>query len=278
MDQRKFPRKITGILVLIAIILISCQTRIDEHVSVEHSPSLSMDATLSRTPTPEPTITHTSTLTQTSTSLPTETPTSTITSTPTITATPTITLTPTYAFPVVTINVAAAHCRYGPSKAYLHAADLYEGDQGVVHGRFLYSDWLYIKWEKLHYHCWVSPYVVDVSGDISIILYQNVELWRIPSTLYEAPKNVRAYRQGDTVTITWDSVWMTEDDDRGYLIEAWVCQNGAYMWWTASFEDQFTTSYSVQDDDSCQSPSSGVIYTVEKHGYTQPVTIPWPGH
>ncbi len=266
------------LLIIILLVLTACLPRLesqqDEIESTEFPPVKSPILTVEL----EPTRTETATMTPTSTSTATQTLTPTATETPTITPTPSITPTPTYAFPEVTVNVAAAHCRYGPSKAYLHAADLYEGDKGVVHGRFLYSDWLYIKWDKLNYHCWVSPYVVDVSGDISIILYQNVELWRIPSTLYEAPTNVRASRKGDTVTITWNSVWMTEDDDRGYLIEAWVCQNGAYIWWTASFDNQFTTSYSVIDDDSCQSPSSGVIYTVEKHGYTDPATIPWPGH
>ena len=115
-------------------------------------------ATLTATETPTNTSTPTETLTPTVTLTPTETP------TPTITATPTMTLTPTYAFPDVVVNVAAAHCRYGPSKAYIHAADLYEGDHGVVHNRFVYSDWLYVKFDKLNYHCWVSPYVVDIDG------------------------------------------------------------------------------------------------------------------
>ena len=93
--------------------------------------------------------------------LPTETPASTLTFTPTIietliptftltpsiTPSPTITPTPTFAFPVVTVN-QQAHCRYGPSGAYLHAADLYAGDVGTVRGRFAYSKWLYIKFDK----------------------------------------------------------------------------------------------------------------------------------
>ena len=212
------------------------------------------------------TVTMTPTVTQT----PTETP------TPTITATPTMTLTPTYDFPDVVVNVAAAHCRYGPSKAYIHAADLYEGDHGVVHGRFLYSDWLYVRWDKLNYHCWVSPYVVDVTGDINDLLYKDLDLQSIGSNMYGPPPWVEAYREGDQVTISWAEVWMTEDDDRGYLIEAWVCQNGAYMWWTAGFENQYITTYTVTDDGTCSQPSSGVIYTVEKHGFSLPLTIPWP--
>lgn len=232
------------------------------------------------------TLTETKTVTPTVTPSPTQSPsptgteTLTPTSTPTVTKThtPTITETPTPTGPHVEVKVAAAHCRYGPSKAYLHAADLYEGDRGVVINRFQYSDWLYINWEKLHYHCWVSPYVVDITGDISTIPTRGLNLQSIGTNIYGPPQNVSASREGGTVTITWSRVAMTEDDDRGYLIEAWVCQDGAYLWWTVSFESQYTTSYSVQDDPGCHAESSGVIYTVEKHGFSEPAVIPWPSH
>lgn len=214
--------------------------------------------------------------TSTPTPTPTATKTATITPTHTITHTPTITPTPTYTFPGVAVNVNAAHCRYGPSKAFLHAADLYEGDQGVVHGRFPYTDWLYVKWDKLHYHCWVSPYVVDVVGDPSVLAFQDLRLQQVGSNMYGPPKEVSAVRNGHQVTISWGRVPMTEDDDRGYLIISWVCQDGAYLWWTAALKDQNTTSYTVTDDNTCGSPSSGVLYTVEKHGFSEPVTIPWP--
>ena len=257
-------------MLLVLFFLISACTPnlpVGQTQATEETPSTSTKA-----PTATETITPTFTRTQTSTI----TATVTETLTPTITKTPTITLTPTFDFPDVVVNVDAAHCRYGPSKAYLHAADLYEGDHGIVQGRFQYSDWLYIKWDKINYRCWVSPYVVDVSGDVSTIYYADIGLERIPSTLYNPPQNVQATREGDMVTITWNKVNMTEDDDRGYLIEAWVCQDGAYIWWTVSFPDQYTTSYTVRDESGCHSPSSGKIYTVEKHGYTAPTTIPWP--
>lgn len=226
------------------------------------------------TSTTSPTDTATSTATME------DTPTATLTLSPTITVTPSVTWTPEFDFPDVEVNVAAAHCRYGPSKAFLHAADLYEGDRGEVYGRFLYSDWLYVKFDKLDYYCWVSPYVVDVTGDISYIAYQELNLQSVGSfDLYEPASNVRASRKGDQVTIVWEQVHMTEDDDRGYLIIAWVCQDGAYMWWTQSFEDQYTTSYTVTDDGTCGSlQSSGVLYTVEKHGFSEPITIPWPAY
>ena len=233
--------------------------------------------------TPTPSATHTATVTATPSATPTAnitfTPspsvTPSITPTPTITRTPTITATPTFAFPQVEVHTQA-HCRYGPSTAYLHAADLYPGDTGSVRGRFMYSAWLYVKFDKLNYFCWVSPSVVDVSGDITTLWYTEPKLQQIGSNQYGPPQNVRASRSGDQVTISWDQMYMTQDKDRGYFIEAWVCQDGAYRWWTVSFPDQYTTSYTVKDEPGCSTPSRGVILTVEKHGYSEPATIPWP--
>jgi hypothetical protein len=263
-------------LFLLALTLASCAPW--EQYQQTQAAGQQSETAAAWTPTSTVTVTATPTDTQTSTPSPTVTLTPTETPTPTITATPTITPSPTYDYPDAVVSVAAAHCRYGPSKAYLHAADLYQGDRGIVDGRWPYSDWLYVKWDKLNYHCWVSPSVVEVTGDVSALFYVDLHLERVGSNMYGPPKNVRAARKGDQVTITWDKVWMTEDDDRGYLIEAWVCQNGAYLWWTAGFENQFTTSYTVTDDDSCSLPSSGKLYTVEKHGFSEPVVIPWPDH
>src|SRR5512141_1687874 len=125
------------------------------------------------------TIPATATSAFTATSAPaltaTETFTPTVTLTATITPTFTVTTTPTFAFPTVTVN-KQAHCRYGPSAAYLHAADLYAGDKGTVRARFIYSNWLYIKFDKLGYMCWVAPSVVDVVGDVSTVGYKELNL------------------------------------------------------------------------------------------------------
>src|SRR5690606_13856707 len=114
----------------------------------------------------------------------------------------------------VTVN-KQAHCRYGPSAAYLHAADLYAGDTGEVRGTAFYSQWLYIKFDKLNYFCWVAPSVVDVVGDVSTIKKVEPNLLTIGSNMYGPVQNVQATRRGDEVTITWDQMYMTEDDDRG---------------------------------------------------------------
>ncbi len=227
------------------------------------------------TATPIPVTTAAATSMPAPTLRPTETLTATITRTPSITPTPTITATPTFAFPGVTVN-KQAHCRYGPSVAYLHAADLYPGDVGSVRGRYIYSNWLYIKFDKLNYFCWVAPSVVDVAGDISTVAYKELSLQSIGSNMYGPPKNVTAVREGNKVIIRWDQVKMTKDDDRGYLLELFVCQDTFYIWWTDSFPDQFTNRYTVKDEGGCAQPSSGKLYTVEKHGFSEPATIPWP--
>jgi hypothetical protein len=221
--------------------------------------------TLISSPSGTPTITWTPTVTSTST----------IILTPTITATPTITPSPTFDFPSVVVN-QQAHCRYGPNVAYLHAADLYPGDTGTVRGRFYLSNWLFIKFDKLKYFCWVAPSVVDVTGDIARINFVDPVVLPGPSVLYKAPQNVVATRDGVKVKITWDQVNMTTDDDRGYFLDLFVCQKGNYLWWPVAIPGKGTTSYTVKDDKGCPEPSSGQIYTVEKHGYSSPKNINWP--
>ena len=253
--------KVYKIMVLILMFVSACAP------STQPSTSTAPAATVTKVAT--------ETLEATGTPTRTETPVPTITSTPTVELSPTITATPTFAFPSVTVN-KQAHCRYGPSVAYLHAADLYPGDVGTVRGRYIFSNWLYIKFDKLNYFCWVAPSVVDVVGDVSTVAYRELNLQSIGSNMYGPPGNVTALRDGNHVTISWNKVEMTKDDDRGYLLELFVCQDGNYLWWTDSYPDQDSTSYTVKDEAGCPQPSSGKLYTVEKHGFSEPAMIPWP--
>lgn len=218
--------------------------------------------TLTLTPTDQPTPTASSTATIT--------PTPTETLTPTITFTPSITPSPTYDFPDVTVKMQA-HCRYGPSTGYLHAADLYAGDTGTVRGRNISGTWLYIKFDKLHYFCWAAASVVDVVGNIFLVYPTERKLPQ--SELYGPPQILGAVREKDQVTITWKRVNMTEDDNRGYMIEATLCQDGSNLFTVIATEG---TSYTFTDEAGCQNASKGLLYTVEKHGYSVPVEIPWP--
>ena len=210
----------------------------------------------SATMTPSPTYTHTPSPTA---SLP-------PTETPTLTFTPT----PTSEFPLARI-LMQAFCRYGPAKAYLYSHGLYEGDLAEVHGRNFNSHWLWIKPANLDRHCWAAASVMEVSGDVSGV---PVVQTRLPhSTLYGPPGDVQAVRDGDRVTVTWNRVDMTLDDDRGYLIEATVCQNGVTVSIVVQTNDNY---YEFTDEQNCSGTSGGELYTVEKHGYTDPVDIPWP--
>ena len=238
------------------------------------SPSFLLAAapTPTSTPTETPTVTrtptHTATSTYTSTSTATLTPT--ITLTPTVTPTLTITPSPTFDFPDITVKTQA-HCRYGPGTAYLHAGDLYPDDHGRLWNRNYDGSWLWVRFDKLSYACWVSASVVEVQGDIfSVVVYFHP----LPkSVLYGPPRNVRATREGDQVSVIWERVNMTEDDDRGYMIEATLCRNG-YLYDTAVHTDD--TSLTFTDEQTCDRESGGRLYTVEKHGYTDSVPIPWP--
>lgn len=237
------------------------------------TPSPTIQATLTSrlTSTLIPSATHTPLPSTTQTPTATQTLTPSITLTPTISPTVTISPTPTFDFPDVTV-LMQANCRYGPGTAYLYSYGLYEGDHAQVNGRNYSSSWLWIQPENLDRHCWVSASVVEVQGDIRTV---NVVQSRLPraNSLYGPPQNVKASRDGDRVLVTWSPVWMTDDDYRGYLIEATVCENG-HLIFIAVHTD--ASSYEFTDQQNCSESSSGKLYAVEKHGYIDPVQIPWP--
>jgi len=229
----------------------------------------------SETPSPLPTLTITETPSPTITPIPSDTPT--LTPLPTVTETSGPSATPTVDAPTVTVN-KQAHCRYGPHVAYLHAADLYAGDKGIVVYRVQLSKWLFIKFEKLNYHCWVAPSVVDVTGDVNVIKVVEFtdKFLPGPSVLYDRPHGVTSVRDGNKVTISWEMVKMTDDDDRGYFLELYVCQDGAYIWYPVSLDNRDKTTFTIKDEAGCHVPSKGRLFAVEKHGYTKPFDLNWP--
>lgn len=164
-----------------------------------------------------------------------------------------------------------AFCRYGPGKAYLYSHELKEGDVSVIDGRNAAGTWLWVQPANLDRHCWVSTSVVGTRGELSSLPVVQSKLPH--STLYGPPEEIETARDGDTVVIAWEPVWMTEDDNRGYLIEAAVCQNGGLIWVSAHTDEPY---YEITDESGCSGESGGRLYTVEKHGYTDPVEIPWP--
>ncbi len=267
------------LFILACLVLAGCGPSPEQQSTMTATAQTATAAAWTRTPTLTSSTTPTFTSTPTSTSTPTFTFTPTSTSTPTNTSTPTITLTPTFDYPKVTVNKANAACKFGPSIAYLYANDLKAGDTGVVWGRAPYgSTWLYVKWDRWPGPCWVSRSVVDIVGNVNRVIVERVRMPFAMVHLYDPPNNVRAERQGDQVIVSWTLEWMTEDDDRGYFLDVWVCQNGNYLWNPIGLPDQFTTTLTFTDEPGCSQPSGGQIYTVEKHGYTSPAEIPWPAY
>lgn len=232
------------------------------------APPAAATATITAAPTKEATATFTPSPTITNT--PTITLTATITQTPTLTLTPTPTVTPTRDYPDATVN-QQANCRYGPGTAYLYRWGLYPGDKAEIQGRNWNGSWLWLKPANLDSHCWASEIVVDIEGDKMSAPY--VES-RLPHTTFAGPPpNVQVSRHANEVTITWDKVELSDDKRRGYLIEAMVCQNSAYFPMIIHTDE---TEYTFTDEAGCGTPSSARLYTAEKHGYSDPVEIPWP--
>ena len=215
------------------------------------------------TDTPEPTETQTAT------------PTSTLppTNTATATNTPTESPTPTEA-PLLVSAKSQAFCRYGPSTAFLPNVDIFQGDTMAVEGRYEYGGWLWVKPDKVDRHCWIAASLVEPAVDNSKVFIVDY-LVSMPYTgEIAAPKNVVAVRNGSTVTITWEPINVTPEGFRGYLIDAFVCQDGAYLKFIATTNN---TTYIITDQkNSCAGPSGAVLYGGTAIGYTDPVVIVWP--
>ena len=227
------------------------------------------------------------TVTPSPTSAESPTPTSTPTITDTPTLTPTFTFTPTYSAPRIRV-LMWSQCRFGPGVGYLYEYDLFEGNlMEVIGWREILSQknpgvwepsiWLYVRALGGVNICWVNSSLVKVyQGDIFDAPPYTA---RLPySELYKPPKSVEAWREGNNVTVMWSSVWMTEDDYRGYLVEAWVCHGGQLYFAPVGYTgvNIANPAVMVPDEPGCSEPSGGRLYTTEKHGYTQWILIPWP--
>ncbi len=276
------------LLLLVCFLLVSC------NLSPEWQAAMTATAqtatafmwTKTFTPTFTPTSTATSTFTPaftfTPTDTPTITPTLTDTPTPTFTQTLTFTLTPTFSFPLATVKTEQAPCMYGPSMEYLWKYGLKKGDTGKVKGRSPYNSWLYVQMDEYRYngqniYCWIPGSQLDVVGDVKTVAVQQVYLYMSQTGFYSNPPWVEVKRDGDTVTIWWGEVWMTEDDDRGYFLDLMVCQNGFMTWVPKHLPTQHDTEFTVEDDANCSQNSGGMLYAVEKHGYIPPgIKIDWP--
>jgi len=233
----------------------------------------SPSATATATPTRTPTATDTPTPTVTPSPSDTPTPAGPPTETPRPSRTPSITPTPTFDPPEGRV-LQQANCRYGPGAAYLYEWGLYPANHVDILATNQLRDWYYIHpWYFLG-DCWVRAELIEVlRGDTSTLrpFYGILPF----SELYKPPRTVSAVRSGDEVTISWSSVWMTEEDYVGYLIEAWLCVDGQLIFTPIAVDG---LAYTVHDEAGCLQPSSARVYTAEMHGYTEWRRVQWPVH
>jgi hypothetical protein len=272
------------------------------------TPTLTHTATFTFTPsltdTPSSTFTFTPSLTPTETFTltpsitPTETLTATITLTPSRTRIPSRTQTPV--LPRVSI-LELSSCRYGPGSGYLFFTGLGATAWEDVVGRMEIlarktgggwgpSEWLFV--ESISHdpstRCWVKASLTKViRGDINTVP-DYTDKPKAPylygaSDLYTPVQAVSAQREGNFVDVYWGSVYMTEDDYRGYLIEAWVCYQGHFYFAPVGFAGSFkenagmgTNVLSIPDEPGCSQPSHAQIFLAEKHGFSRGTIIPWP--
>jgi hypothetical protein len=225
------------------------------------------DLPATRTPTVAPSATFTQEPTATIT------PTQTETLVPSVT--PTATVTPTYAILRGEVLVRS-NCRYGPGAPYLYKYGLVVGSNLEVFGRNELGTWILVRAIGGNNPCWVKASLMDVKGDV-----MSVEPTYIPlpaSPYYRPISSVSATRSGEEVTITWNGSRLrpgAETAQAPYLVEAWLCQAGQLI---VTPVGSYTNSLTLQDEKGCAEPSHGRVYIVEKHGYTRPIEIPWPGY
>lgn len=235
-------------------------------------------ATLPPTSTARPTQTPSPTATSSPTASATPTSTFTPTPTPTATETPTPTLQPTYAVLRGFVNQDQVMCFYGPSNAFLFKYALIGGSRLEIIGYIADTGYIEVRAIGGTNPCWMNLKWMDVQGDINTV--EPIDPRSIvlpgPSILYNRPAWVKAERSGDKVTVTWAAVPMTEDDDRGYLLDVYVCRNGKRIWTPTEMQNKYITTATFTDEAGCAEPSGGVLYAVEKHGYTRSIEIPWP--
>jgi hypothetical protein len=207
----------------------------------------------------------------------TQTQTQTTTLTPGVTETPVPTQTSIMIVPFLDGKVMEqASCRYGAGAAYLFEWGLYPGDNVRILNRNGDGTWVYVKPTTYNNECWVKATLLDFKGDVNNLEEYYSPLPYVYKRLYQPVRYLNVGRDGDEVVISWDPVWMTEDDDRGYLIEAWVCQDGKFKFFPISYFPYTITTAIIKDGSGCTQESHARFYTVEKHGYMPSIEISWP--
>jgi hypothetical protein len=207
------------------------------------------------------------------------TPTAMATSTtaPTATTIPTQTATPVEKLRVtITINMAV--CHYAPGKPYLYKYGVYQGYNMEALSRDVTNTYVEVQAIGGDNPCWVNAEYLDFKGDMNTLKVVRPEEIVLPMSPYYAPPvGIKAERNGDEVTVIWVPLNLKAGDSSEqtpYIIEAWVCQAGELVFQPVGF---YQTKATIQDKAGCEQPSRARLLAAEKHGYTRPVEIDWPG-
>ncbi|GAP07134.1 hypothetical protein ATHL_02002 [Anaerolinea thermolimosa] len=205
----------------------------------------------------------------------------TVTPTPTFTPQPTATLTttPTPAYKILRgeVIVEQAVCHYGPGAPYLYKYGVYQGNNLEILRRVEGSNYVEVRAIGGTNACWVKVDYLRIQGnwlDLEPVSADQVVLPRSP--YYQPPTGVTARRNGNVVTVSWYGIDLRPGDDSEqtpYIVEAWVCQQGKYIFLPAGTA---RNAVDIIDEPGCTQPSRARLTAVEKHGYTAFVEVPWP--
>lgn len=139
----------------------------------------------------------------------------------------------------------------------------------------LNSNWILIRTADLT-NCWINTDLVQASQDGPFNQITDAHVAMPMSGYYSPLRNVTATRTGNVVRVRWDPLVLREDDkslQTPYVLEAWVCQNGEFVFRAFGTEE---FGIRVIDEADCTEPSRGQVAGAEIHGYTNWVTVPWP--
>jgi len=172
-------------------------------------------------------------------------------------------------------------CLYGPGSGYLYKYSVQPDTHMEAIGRNLDGSWLYIQDVGGWNPCWIQAALVNFTfGDINGL---PVVYPRLPYSNQYNPPDASAHRDGAEVTISWKAVWMSLDDYRGYLIEAWICEGGMQIFDPIIYIPPLasnigTLSVKLTDEPGCTLPTTVRIYSAQKQGYSNWNNIPWPAY
>jgi hypothetical protein len=222
-------------------------------------------------------------VTETATPEPSQTATFTETASPTATETPTPTFTPTFvqSLRAKVIVGGRLSCRFGPGAPFLYKFSYAKGTTIELLGRMEVSHWVLTRAVGGTNRCWVNggSQFLQIDGDLISLAPVDPHLVIAWSPYYTSGMSgVTTSRDRNTVTVRYNGLVLRAGDDSEqtpYLLEAWVCQNGEFIFTT---EGSYSFAIEVQDEPGCSQPSHGRVAAAEKHGYTPFVEVEWPDY